>query len=147
MALPAFQGRGVATSATSQVIERVKAARKHRFLYAYPSVDNAPSNTICRKLGFTLVDVSEYEYPKDSGKTMRLSARTIRRYAGSQSSSVVELKTGTSINRSPCLCVTGMTDQGPCYCGATVSPTRTHPGRCTAALTPNGNGSSRPSRR
>jgi RimJ/RimL family protein N-acetyltransferase len=71
MVLPAFQGRGVATSATSQVIERAKAARKHRFLYAYPSVDNAPSNAICRKLGFTLVDVSEYEYPKDSGNVMR----------------------------------------------------------------------------
>jgi RimJ/RimL family protein N-acetyltransferase len=40
MVLPAFQGRGVATSATSQVIERAKAERKHRFLYAYPSVDS-----------------------------------------------------------------------------------------------------------
>jgi RimJ/RimL family protein N-acetyltransferase len=69
--LPAFQGRGVATSATAQVIERARAERKHRFLYAYPSVDNAPSNAICRKLGFTLVAVSEYEYPKDSGNVMR----------------------------------------------------------------------------
>ena len=71
MVLPAFQGRGVATSATSQVIERAKAERTHRFLYAYPSVDNAPSNAICRKFGFMLVEVSEYEYPKDSGKIMR----------------------------------------------------------------------------
>jgi RimJ/RimL family protein N-acetyltransferase len=71
MVLPAFQGRGVATSATSQVIERAQAERKHRFLYAYPSVDNAPSNAICRKLGFTLLHVSEYEYPKDSGNILR----------------------------------------------------------------------------
>jgi RimJ/RimL family protein N-acetyltransferase len=71
MVLPAFQGRGVATSATAQVIERARVERKHRFLYAYPSVDNAPSNTICRKLGFTLIGVSEYEYPKDSGNIMR----------------------------------------------------------------------------
>jgi RimJ/RimL family protein N-acetyltransferase len=71
MVLPAFQGRGVATSATSQVIERARAGRKHQFLYAYPSVDNAPSNAICRKPGFTLVDMSEYEYPKNSGKVMR----------------------------------------------------------------------------
>ena len=69
--LPAFQGRGVATSAAAQVIERARAERKHRFLFAYPSVDNAPSNAICRKLGFTLIDVSEYEYPKDSGNIMR----------------------------------------------------------------------------
>jgi RimJ/RimL family protein N-acetyltransferase len=71
LVLPAFQGRGAATSATAQVIERARAERKHRFLYAYPSVDNAPSNAICRKLGFTLVDVSEYEYPKDSGNILR----------------------------------------------------------------------------
>jgi RimJ/RimL family protein N-acetyltransferase len=71
MVLPAFQGRGVATSATSQVIERARAERRHRYLYAYPSVDNAASNAICEKLGFVLVDVSDYEYPKDSGNIMR----------------------------------------------------------------------------
>jgi RimJ/RimL family protein N-acetyltransferase len=71
LVLPAFQGRGVARSATAQVIERARAEEKHRFLYAYPSVDNAPSNAICRKLGFTLIRVSEYEYPKDSGNILR----------------------------------------------------------------------------
>ena len=62
--------------------ERAKAERKHRFLYAYPSVDNAPSNAICRKLGFTLVDVSEYEYPKDSGKIMRCNDWRLDLFAG-----------------------------------------------------------------
>jgi RimJ/RimL family protein N-acetyltransferase len=71
LVLPAFQGRGVARSATAQVIERARAEEKHRFLYGYPSVDNAPSNAICRKLGFTLIRVSEYEYPKDSGNILR----------------------------------------------------------------------------
>jgi RimJ/RimL family protein N-acetyltransferase len=33
-------------------------------LYAYPSVDNAPSNAVCRKLGFTHLGVTDYEYPK-----------------------------------------------------------------------------------
>jgi RimJ/RimL family protein N-acetyltransferase len=69
--LPAFQGRGIATIATAEVIERLRAEQKHRYLYAYPSVENAPSNAICRKLGFTLVNVSEYEYPKDSGNILR----------------------------------------------------------------------------
>jgi RimJ/RimL family protein N-acetyltransferase len=69
--LPAFQGRGIATVATALAIDRMRAERKHRFLYAYPSVENAPSNAICRKLGFTLVRVSEYEYPKDSGNILR----------------------------------------------------------------------------
>ncbi len=69
--LPAFQGRGIATIATAQVIELLRAAGTHRYLYAYPSVDNAPSNAICRKLSFTLVNVSEYEYPRDSGNILR----------------------------------------------------------------------------
>jgi RimJ/RimL family protein N-acetyltransferase len=71
LVLPAFQGRGLATSATAQVIDRARVERKHRYLHAYPSVDNAPSNVICRKLGFTLIRVSEYEYPKGSGNVLR----------------------------------------------------------------------------
>jgi RimJ/RimL family protein N-acetyltransferase len=65
--LPAFQGRGIAATATSQAIEHARAERKHRFVHAFPSVENAPSNAICRKLGFTLVEEAiEFEYPKGS---------------------------------------------------------------------------------
>jgi RimJ/RimL family protein N-acetyltransferase len=64
--LPAFQGRGIAGTATSQAIALARSERKHRFLHAFPSVDNAPSNAICRKLGFTLVGEYEFEYPKGS---------------------------------------------------------------------------------
>jgi RimJ/RimL family protein N-acetyltransferase len=69
--LPAFQGHGIATIATAQVIELLRAAHERRYLYAYPSVDNAPSNAICKKLGFEVVGVTEYEYPIDSGNIMR----------------------------------------------------------------------------
>jgi RimJ/RimL family protein N-acetyltransferase len=69
--LPAFQGRGIATIATALLIERLRAEGNHRYLYAYPSVENEASNAICRKLGFTLVHVTEYEYPKDSGNILR----------------------------------------------------------------------------
>jgi RimJ/RimL family protein N-acetyltransferase len=62
--LPAFQGRGIARKATALLIAMARAEGKHRFLYAFPSVDNPPSNAICRKLGFTLLDESEFEYPK-----------------------------------------------------------------------------------
>ena len=61
--LPEFQGRGIATTATSQAIELAKSERKHRFLHAFPSVNNGPSNAICRKLGFTLLEAREFEYP------------------------------------------------------------------------------------
>jgi GNAT superfamily N-acetyltransferase len=64
--LPGFQGRGIATMATAQAIAVARAEKRHRFLHAYPSVNNAPSNGICRKLGFTLVEECEFEYPKGS---------------------------------------------------------------------------------
>jgi RimJ/RimL family protein N-acetyltransferase len=71
MVLPEFQGRGIATVATEQVIELCRAEEKHRYLYAYPSVENAPSNAICRKLGFEVVDTEEFEYPPRSGNILR----------------------------------------------------------------------------
>ena len=46
-----------------------RARATHRFLHAFPSVDNAPSNAICRKLGFTLLGECDFEYPP--GNRMR----------------------------------------------------------------------------
>ena len=65
--LPAFQGRGIAGAATALAIEAARSERKHRYLHAFPSVENPASNAICRKLGFTLVEERvEFEYPKGS---------------------------------------------------------------------------------
>lgn len=71
MVLPEHQGKGIATMATRQVIELCRAEQSHQYLYAYPSVDNAASNAICRKLDFELVDTEEFEYPPRSGNIMR----------------------------------------------------------------------------
>lgn len=59
----AFQGRGIAGTATAQAIAVVESEARHRFVHACPSVENAPSNGVCRKLGFTLVEEVEVEYP------------------------------------------------------------------------------------
>ena len=67
--LPRFQGRGIATAATAQLLELLHAERKHRFVHAFPSVDNAPSNAVCRRLGFTLLEECDFEYP--AGSVMR----------------------------------------------------------------------------
>ena len=32
-------------------------------MHAFPSVENAPSNAVCRRLGFELVEECESEYP------------------------------------------------------------------------------------
>ena len=64
MVVPEFQGRGIAAAATAQAIEPARRDDKHRFMHAFPDVDNAPSNAICRKLGFELLEACEFEFPK-----------------------------------------------------------------------------------
>lgn len=64
--LPRFQGRGIAGTATAQTIAVARFGGKHRFFHAFPSVDNAPSNAICRKLGFTIVEEVSFENPRGS---------------------------------------------------------------------------------
>jgi RimJ/RimL family protein N-acetyltransferase len=59
---PEYQGRGVARNATRMLVERLKPIAKRRFLHAYPSVSNAPSNGICRALGFELRGEHRFEY-------------------------------------------------------------------------------------
>jgi RimJ/RimL family protein N-acetyltransferase len=69
--IPAFQGRGLATTATGHALELARSENDRRFVHAYPSVENAPSNAICRKLGFTLLEAHEFEWPPKSGSFMR----------------------------------------------------------------------------
>jgi RimJ/RimL family protein N-acetyltransferase len=64
MVVPEFQGRGIAVAATAQAIERAKRDDLHRLMHAFPNVDNAPSNAICRRLGFELLASCDFEFPK-----------------------------------------------------------------------------------
>lgn len=61
--LPAYQGRGIATKAGQAVIEHARQKHRHQFMHAFPSVSNPASNAICRKLGFSLIEECEFEYP------------------------------------------------------------------------------------
>ena len=67
--LPEFQGRGLASNATAMAIELARAGSRHDAIHAFPSVDNAPSNAICRKLAFELIGECDFEYPP--GQPMR----------------------------------------------------------------------------
>jgi RimJ/RimL family protein N-acetyltransferase len=67
--LPPFQGRGIAAAAAAAVVDKARAEHKHRYLHAFPSVDNHPSNAVCRKLGFVFVAETDFEYPP--GNVMR----------------------------------------------------------------------------
>jgi RimJ/RimL family protein N-acetyltransferase len=64
--IPAFQGRGFAGAATAQLLEVARSEQTRRFVHAFPSVENGASNAICRKVGFELLGVYEFEYPKGS---------------------------------------------------------------------------------
>ncbi|MEU8431591.1 GNAT family N-acetyltransferase [Streptomyces sp. NPDC029216] len=86
--LPPYQGKGIAAAAGRALIDIVREAAARtpdgpRSLHAFPSVDNASSNALCRRLGFRLVGACDFEYPRDSGSWMRsndwrldLTART-----------------------------------------------------------------------
>jgi RimJ/RimL family protein N-acetyltransferase len=63
--VPEFQGRGIASASVAQAIELARATKRRPHIHAFPSVDNGPSNAICRKGGFELLGEVQFEYPKD----------------------------------------------------------------------------------
>jgi RimJ/RimL family protein N-acetyltransferase len=63
LVLPEYQGQGIATKAAAAVVEHARQAPKYQFMHAFPSIENGASNAICRKLGFTLVEECQVEYP------------------------------------------------------------------------------------
>ena len=77
--LPEFQGRGIATAATKQVIELLSKLENNsnKFVFAFPSVDNHPSNAICRKMGFILKEDVNSEYPLGSGRSLHVNIWTL----------------------------------------------------------------------
>lgn len=62
--LPEFQGRGLAVRAARAVAEAARDTGEHRYLHAFPKEDNGPSNSVCRRAGFTLLGRVDLEYPK-----------------------------------------------------------------------------------
>jgi len=55
MVLPEFQGRGIAKRATWMLLDLARDDGRWGVVHAFPGVTNAPSNGICRSLGFTLI--------------------------------------------------------------------------------------------
>jgi RimJ/RimL family protein N-acetyltransferase len=61
--LPEYQGQGIATKAGLAVIEQAQLEHRHQFMHAFPAVENTASNAVCRKLGFSLIEARQFEYP------------------------------------------------------------------------------------
>jgi len=62
MVLPPFQGRGLGKAATAELLARADGDGHWGAIWAFPSVTNAPSNAMCRSLGFELVETFEFEF-------------------------------------------------------------------------------------
>ena len=67
--LPGFQGRGIASLSTGMCVDVAAGEGRFALLHAFPAVGNAPSNAVCRRVGFELRGEVEIEYPK--GHPMR----------------------------------------------------------------------------
>jgi RimJ/RimL family protein N-acetyltransferase len=68
MILPEFQGRGLASGAVGELLERARSERKFGRINAFPGVTNVASNRVCEKNGFTNVGEVDVEY---SGRPLR----------------------------------------------------------------------------
>ena len=79
--LPAFQGHGVATEGTRQCLDIAATEPAYATIHAYPSVENAASNALCRRLGFELVGTDRFEYPKGHWMTCNDWSLDLRAWA------------------------------------------------------------------
>ena len=52
--VPEWQGKGIARSALSLIIEDARAHRTAKLLTAFPSEENTASNALCASCGFTM---------------------------------------------------------------------------------------------
>jgi RimJ/RimL family protein N-acetyltransferase len=60
--LPAFQRQGLATEAVRAMLDKARAEGRWNVLHAFPSVTNAASNAICRKMRFSLLEEVDLEW-------------------------------------------------------------------------------------
>ncbi|GAA1978417.1 GNAT family protein [Microbacterium pumilum] len=57
---PAWQGRGAASAALAEVVRRAVATGEGRPIVGYANVDNAASNALCERVGFSLVGTGAF---------------------------------------------------------------------------------------
>ncbi|MFC8451122.1 GNAT family N-acetyltransferase [Kitasatospora sp. NPDC057223] len=74
MVLPEFQGRGFGRDAVRSLLELAREDGRWGLVHAFPGVPNAPSNGICRSLGFTFVGEQEVEF---AGRLLRTNHWTL----------------------------------------------------------------------
>jgi RimJ/RimL family protein N-acetyltransferase len=62
MVLPQLQGRGLGSKAVRAILDKARSERRCDVIHAFPSTSNAPSNAVCRKMGFSRLEECDLEY-------------------------------------------------------------------------------------
>lgn len=60
--LPEFQGQGVGKRSVAAILDRARADGRWGTIHAFPAITNAPSNGICKALGFSLTGQEDFEF-------------------------------------------------------------------------------------
>lgn len=61
---PRHQGKGYATRSVRLLVAHAAKRGDRDLMYAFPRIDNAPSNALAEAVGFRFVGVEDFEYPK-----------------------------------------------------------------------------------
>lgn len=72
--LPSAQGRGIAAAAVPLLVDDVLRAGRLPLLAAFPNVENAASNRVCERSGFTPAGIEDFPF---RGSTLRCSVWTM----------------------------------------------------------------------
>jgi RimJ/RimL family protein N-acetyltransferase len=59
-----YQSRGYARRGIRLVLEHAATHGGRELIYAFPRIDNGPSNALAERAGFTNTGVEDFEYPK-----------------------------------------------------------------------------------
>jgi RimJ/RimL family protein N-acetyltransferase len=62
MVLPEFQGRGIGKRAVRALLEQARKQDRWGLVHAFPATTNAPSNGICRSVGFRLLAAQDITF-------------------------------------------------------------------------------------
>ncbi|MFE6787852.1 GNAT family N-acetyltransferase [Streptomyces sp. NPDC057680] len=68
MVLPDFQGRGLAKKGVRLLLELARDDGRWGLIHAFPAIKNAPSNGICRSLGFRFLGERDVPF---AGRVLR----------------------------------------------------------------------------
>ena len=62
MVRPEFQGKGLATQAITVILDKARRERFCSSVWAFPNAENAASNRLCEKNGFSKIRESVFHY-------------------------------------------------------------------------------------